>query len=109
MLSELFHTLFLIIIITFLLGEKCANYLPVSHYEIQKFLLSAESFAGYFLKNISHKKFPQKKFTYKLEEKLKKKNNKKTTRQQQQNGRVYISVKLCTSSKHPPPVQNSID
>lgn len=65
-----FHTLFLIIIITFLLGEKCANYLPVSRYEVQKFLLSAESFAGSSLKNISHKKFPQKKFTYKLEEKL---------------------------------------
>lgn len=55
-LNELCHTLFLIIIITFLLGEKCANYLPMSHYEIQKFVLSAESFAGYFLKSISYKK-----------------------------------------------------
>lgn len=37
-LSELFHILFLIIF-TFLLGEKCGNYLPMSLYDIQELLL----------------------------------------------------------------------
>lgn len=59
-LNELFHTLFLIIVITFLC-EKCANSLPMTHYEIQKYLLSAESFAGYFLQNTSYEKFIPKK------------------------------------------------
>jgi len=42
----------------------------MSHCEIQKFLLSAESFVSYFLKNISYKEILQNQFTYKLEEKL---------------------------------------
>lgn len=51
----------------------------MTHYEIQKYLLSAESFAGYFLQNTSYEKFIPKKFTYKLE-----KNPQKQQRNKQQ-------------------------